>query len=70
MEPPAYTAKIARKPKASWKIECVRPFIKYHCEGGTVKKGDVVKVCFRCKGKGCCICKGTGKIIVHEGEDV
>ena len=34
MEPPAYTAKIARKPKASWKIECVRPFIKYHCEGG------------------------------------
>ena len=35
-----------------------------------MKKGDVVKVCFRCKGKGCCICKGTGKVIVHEREDI
>lgn len=34
------------------------------------KRNEVIKTCFRCKGAGCCICKGTGKITVHETEDI
>jgi len=32
----------------------------------TKKTKDVIKVCFRCKGKGCVVCKGMGKIRVGE----
>jgi hypothetical protein len=30
----------------------------------------IIKVCFRCKGKGCCTCKGTGKVRVNEKVDI
>ena len=34
------------------------------------KKREIVKTCHRCKGAGCYICKGTGKIRVDEKGEI